>query len=137
MMAMMILAVWQVYSCNTGTGLGMPWDASLPEAEICPVTPSGKTRLRVEEDSPDLDDWMKLPAVHCQATQSVLTFLCGSNGRSRKVKFGKFRHSCGIRAAACLEAVETGRLMVGKLEHTVIMNGTGSHLGGGEDCSQG
>jgi hypothetical protein len=80
---------------------------------------------------------MKLSVVHCQATQSVLTFLCSSDGRSRKVKFEKFRQPCGIRAAACWEAIETGKLKIGKLEHTVIMNATRSHLEEGEDCSRG
>jgi hypothetical protein len=93
--------------------------------------------MRIEEDTPDRDDWMKLPAVHCQATQSVLMFLCGSDGRLRKLKFEKFRQPCGIRAAACREAVETGTLKVGKLEHAVIMKATRSHLGGGKDCSRG
>ncbi len=75
--------------------------------------------------------------MHCRVTQSVLTFLCSSDGRSRKVKFEKFRQPCGIQAAACWEAVETGKLKIGKLEHVVIMNAMRSHLGGGEDCSQG
>jgi hypothetical protein len=50
----------------------------LLDLEICPVvTPSEQDRMGVGEDSPDPDNWMKLSAVHCQATQSVLTFLCG------------------------------------------------------------
>ncbi len=69
MMAVMILGMPQVYSCNTGTGLRMPWDESLSEAEICPVALSEEVRLRIEEDELDPDDWMKLSAVHCQATQ--------------------------------------------------------------------
>jgi len=55
----------------------------------------------------------------------------------RAVKFEKFQQPCWMQAAACREAVETGKLKVGKLEHAVIMNVTRSHLGGGEDCSQG
>jgi hypothetical protein len=35
----------------------------------------------------DPGDWKKLSALHCQATQSVLTFLCSLEGWSRMVKF--------------------------------------------------
>jgi hypothetical protein len=80
MMAVMILGAPQVYSCNIGKSLRTPWTTPLSDMEICPVVTFG-------EDLPDTDDWTKLPAELCQATQSVLTFLCGPEGRSRAVKF--------------------------------------------------
>ena len=46
-----------------------------------------------------------------------------------KVKFEKFRQACGVQAVACWEAVESGKLKVGELEHQVIMNVTRNHLG--------
>ncbi len=75
----------------------------------------------------------RLPAVHCQATQSVLTFMCGPDSRMGKVKFEKFRQPCRIQAMACWEAIESGKLRVGKLEHPVMMNTTRSHMEGSED----
>jgi hypothetical protein len=105
----------------------MQWDESVPEARVCPpVAQSDGIGMTTVEDRPDLD-----------ATQSVLTFLGSLDSRSRKVKFEKFRQPCGIQAGACWEAVENGKLKIGELEHTVIMNATRSHLGGGEDCSRG
>ncbi len=53
------------------------------------------------------------------------------------MKLEKFRQPCGIQAAACWEAVKSGKLKIGELEHSVIMNATRGHLGGGEDCSRG
>jgi hypothetical protein len=76
MMAVMILGVPQVQGCNTGAGLRASWGVPLSDVEICPaVTPGREARMEVGENSPDPDDWVKLSAVHCQATQSVLTFL--------------------------------------------------------------
>jgi hypothetical protein len=61
------------------------------EARVClPIVLSDGIKVATVEDRPDPDDWKKLPAVHCQATQSVLTFLCSLNGQSRKVRFEKF-----------------------------------------------
>jgi hypothetical protein len=79
--------------------------------------------------------WRKLPAVHCQATQSILSFTCGLDNRMGKVKYEKFWQPCGIRPAACWEALKSGKLKVGELEHPVTMNGTRSHMAGMEDCS--
>ncbi len=70
MMAIMILGAPQVLSCNTGACLRAPWDVSLSDVEICLVdTPGEEARMGIGEDSPDPDDWMKLPSVHCQAIQ--------------------------------------------------------------------
>jgi hypothetical protein len=138
MMAVMVLDMPQVYSCHTSAGPRMSWDETVSEVRVCPpVPPSDKIKMTTMEDRPDPDNWRKPSAVHCQATQSVLTFLCSLDGRSRKVKFEKFLQPCGVQAAACWEAVESGKLKVGELEHPVIMNATRSHLGGVEDCSRG
>jgi hypothetical protein len=80
MKVVMILGMPQVNSCDTGTGLRMPWDAPLLGAGIYPIEPREEVRLEVEKDSLDPDDWMKLPAVRCRATQSVLMFLFGLDG---------------------------------------------------------
>ncbi len=42
-----------------------------------------------------------------------------------------------MEAAACEEAARTWLLKVGKMEQTVVMNRTRSHLGGDKDCPQG
>ncbi len=74
--------------------------------------------------------------MQCQTTQSVLRFMCVPDSWMGKVKFEKFRQPCGIQATACWEAVESGRLRVGELEHPVVMNKTRSHMEGSEDCSR-
>ena len=113
MMAVMILGAPQVYSCNIGTSLRTPWTTPLSDMEICPVVTFGEeTKMRFGEDLPDPDDWTKLPAELCQATQSVLTFLCGPEGRSRAVKFEKFQQPCRVEASACREAAKTGVLKI-------------------------
>ncbi len=82
MMAVMVLGMLQVYSCHTSASPRMPWDESVPEGRVCPpVAPRDGIRMAIMEDRPDPDDWKKLSAVHCQATQSVLTFLCSLDGR--------------------------------------------------------
>ncbi len=74
MMAVMVLGMPQIYSCHVSAGPKMPWDERELEVRVCPpVTPSGRIEMIAVEDKPDLDDWKKLSAVHCQATQSVLT----------------------------------------------------------------
>jgi len=42
MMAVMILGVPQVHSCNTGTGLRASWGMSLSDVEICLVIMPGE-----------------------------------------------------------------------------------------------
>jgi hypothetical protein len=83
----------------------------------------------------DPNHWRNLPAIHCQATQSVLTFTCGLDSRMGKAKFERFRQPCGIQPIACWEALESGKLKVGELEHPVAMNTTKSRMEGIEDCS--
>jgi hypothetical protein len=97
MMAVMVLGMPQTHSCHGSVGLRMPWDETVSEAKVCqPVGLGDKVGIMAVGDQPDPDGWRKLPEVHCQMTQSVLTFLCSLDGRSRKVKFEKFRQPCGI-----------------------------------------
>ncbi len=108
------------------------------EARVCPpATLRGETETSVMGEQLNPSHWRKLPAIHCQATQSVLMFTCGLDGRMSKVKFEKFRQPCGIQPTACWEALESSKLKVGQLEHPVVINATRSHMEGIEDCSGG
>jgi hypothetical protein len=75
--------------------------------------------------------------MHCQATQSVLTFMCGLDGRTNKVRYEKFRQPCGIQPAACWEVLKSNKLKVGEQEYPVAINMTRGHMTGIEDCSGG
>ncbi len=117
MMAVMMLGMPQVYSCHTSAVTRVLRDERMSEARVCPpLALGGKVGTTVVGDQPDPGDWKKLLAVHCQATQSVLTFTCSLDGQSRKVKFEKFRQPCGIQAVACWGAAESSRLKVGELD---------------------
>jgi hypothetical protein len=108
----------------------------MSEPKICPPVVTGyEMGISTVEGQLDPSGWKKLPAVHCQATQSVLSFMCGLDGRTKVVKYEKFRQPCGIQPAACWGALKSGKLKVGELEHPVAMNGTKSHMAGMEDCS--
>ena len=72
---------------------------------------------------------------HCMAMQSSLSFMCGPDGRTRKVKYEKFRQPCGVQPEACWEALKSGRLKVGEAEYPTTMNQTRSHMAGEEGCS--
>jgi hypothetical protein len=138
MMAVMILGAPQVYSCNIGAGLRTQGITSLSDVEICPmVVPSEEVKTGSRGEPSKSGNWVRLQATHCQETQLVLTFLCGPDGHSRAVSFEKFRQPCRVEAAACKEAARTWLLKVGKMEQTVVMNRTRSHMGGDEDCPQG
>jgi hypothetical protein len=73
--------------------------------------------------------------MHCVATQSVLSFMCGLDGRTRMLRYEKFRQPCGIQPAACQDAPESGRLEICEMEYSVTMNQTRSHMAGVEGCS--
>jgi hypothetical protein len=138
MMAIMVLGMPQVHGCHAGADPRMPWDRKMPEVEVClPTMLEGRIGASAMGDQLDPRDWKRMPAVHCQATQSALTFTCGPDSRMGKVKFEKFQQPCGIQATACWETVESGKLRVGELEHPVSMNTTRSHMRGDEDCSRG
>ncbi len=136
MMAVMVLGLPQVHSCHASMGSRTLWDGAGPEARVCLLI-MPRVRIEVSAVGVQLDPshWRRLPAVHCQATQSVLTFICGVDSRMGKVKFEKFRQPCGIQPTACWEALGSGRLKVGELEHPMAMNMTRSHMEGSEDCS--
>jgi hypothetical protein len=61
--------------------------------------------------------------------------MCGLDGRTRKVKYKKFRQPCGIQSAACWKALESGRLEIGEVEYPVTVNQTRSHMASEEGCS--
>jgi hypothetical protein len=82
------------------------------------------------------DDWLRLEAIHCQATQSVLSYTCSPEGHAWTVRFEGFRQPYGMDAAAYWEAAVTVVLKVGTMEHAVTMHMTRSHIGGDEDCPQ-
>ncbi len=83
----------------------------------------------------DTKQWRRLPAVHCVAMRSSLSFLCGRDGQAKKVKYEKFRQACGVQPAACWEALRDGRLKVGEMEYHTTINRTRSHMAGEEGCS--
>jgi hypothetical protein len=135
MMALMVLGMPPVYSCCTSTGCGLPLDAGMSEPRICP--PVGyETEIGISAVKEELDakQWTRLPAVHCLAMQSSLSFMCGPDGRTRKVKYEKFRQPCGVQSAACWEARRSGRLKVGEAEYPTTMNQTRSYMTGEEGC---
>ena len=69
------------------------------------------------------------------AMQSSLSFMCGPDGRTRKVRYEKFRQPCGVQPAACWEALRSGRLKVGEAEYPTTINQTRSHMAGEEGCA--
>jgi hypothetical protein len=136
MMAVMVLGMPQVHNCHAGTNSGMLWNGAVSEARVCPpIVLRNGIEVSVMGEQLDPSHWRRLPAVRCQATQSVLTFMCGIDSRMGKVKFEKFQPPCGIQPTACWEALESGKLKVGELEHPVAVNMTRSHMEGSEDCS--
>ena len=83
----------------------------------------------------DEKQWVRLPAVHCVAMQSSLSFMCGPDGRTKKVKYERFRQPCGVQPMACWEALKSGRQKVGEAEYPMTMNQTRSHMAGEERCA--
>jgi hypothetical protein len=137
MMAVMVLGMPQVHSCHTGTRPEASWGERMSEVRICPpILLEDKMKVQMLGEWLDPDRWKQLPAVRCQASQSVLSFMCGLDGGMGKVKYERFRQPCGIRPAACWGALKSGKLKVRELEHPVAMNGTRSHMTGMEDCSR-
>ncbi len=136
MMAVMVLGMPQVYSCNIATWREVSWDMSMSDSRICPpVGTGGENGISAGKGQLDTRQWKRLPAIHCMATQSSLSFMCGLDGRTRKVKYEKFRQPCGIQPAACWKASKSGKLEVGEMEYPVTMNQTRSHMTSEEGCS--
>ncbi len=125
MMALMVLGMPPVYSCHTTTGCGLPLDAGMSEPRVCPPVGSGE-EIEISAVKVELDtrQWVRLPAVHCAAMQLSLSIMCGPDGRTRKVRYEKFRQPCGVQPAACWEALKSGRLKVGEAEYPTTMNQT-------------
>jgi hypothetical protein len=136
MMAVIVLGMPQVHSCHASTGSEVLWGGGMSEPRICPpITTWNESGISAAGERLDPDHWKRLPAVHCQATQSVLSFMCGLDGQTRMVKYEKFRQPCGIQPATCQDAQESGRLEIGEVEYSVIMNQTRSHMARMEGCS--
>ncbi len=136
MMAVMVLGMPQVHSCHASTGLEMSWGGDMAEPRIClPVMSRNENGILAVGERLDPDHWKRLPAVHCLATQSVLSFMCGLDGRMRMVRYERFRQPCGIQPDTCWKALESDRLEVGGRKYPVAMNRTRSHMEGVEGCS--
>ncbi len=136
MMAIMVLGMPQVYSCNIATGCGTPLGTGTSEPRICPPVGSrGEIGISAMKEELDTRQWRRLPAVRCMAMQSSLSFMCELDGRARKIKYGKFRQPCGVQSAACWEALKNSRLKIGEMEYPATVNQTGSHMAGEEGCS--
>ncbi len=137
MMAVMVLGMPQVYSCNIATGREVPRGMGMSEPGICPPVGSGREiGISAVREQLDTRQWKRLPAIHCMAMQSSLSFMCGLDGRTRKVKYEKFRQPCGVQSAACWEALRNSRLKIGEMEYPVTMNQTRSHMAGEEGCPE-
>ena len=136
MMALMVLGMPPMYSCHVPTGCGLPQGVGMSEPRICPPvglgTEVGISAVRVELD---MRQWTRLPAVRCMAVQSSLSFMCGLDGRTRKVSYEKFRQPCGVQPSACWEALRSGKLKVGEAEYPTTINQTRSHMASEEGCA--
>ncbi len=118
----------------TGCEASLGMDTSEPR--ICPTSGFGEgIGISAMKEELDAREWKRLPAIHCMAMQSSLSFMCGSDGRTRKVRHGKFRQPCGVQSAACWETLKSGRLKIGEVEYPTTMNQTRSHMTGEEGCS--
>ncbi len=136
MIALMALGMPQVYSCHVTAGCGVPRDAGISEPRICPPIGSGREiGILATKEELGMRQWRRLPAIHCMAMQSSLSFMCGLDGLTRKVKYKKFRQPCGVQPTACWGALKNGRLKIGAIEYPMMMNQTRSHMTGEEGCS--
>ncbi len=136
MMAVMVLGMPQVHSCHISADSEMSWGGNMAEPRICPpVIIEGENGISAVGERLDPDPWKRLTAVHCQATHSILLFMCGLDGRARVVRYEKFRQPCRIQPAACWKALESGRLGIGEIEYSVAMNRTRSHMAEVGGCS--
>jgi hypothetical protein len=74
MMAVMVLGMPQVHSCHANASPEMLWSGEMSEAGVCPPAMfRDEAGVSVMGEQLDPSHWRKLPAIHCQATQSVLT----------------------------------------------------------------
>jgi hypothetical protein len=138
MMALMVLGMPPVHSCYAPTRCGVSSSVDMSEPRICPpIGPETRIGIPVSTTGMDEKQWTRLPAIHCVARQSSLTFTCGLGGRTQRVKYEKFRQPCGVQPTACWKALESGKLKVGEMEYPVKVNQTGSHMANEEYCAKG
>ena len=105
MMALMVLGMPPVYSCHIPTGCGLPLGADMSKPKVCPPIESGTgIGISAMKEERDARQWTRLPAVHCVAVQSSLSFMCGLDGRARKIRYEKFRQPCGVQPTACWDS---------------------------------
>jgi hypothetical protein len=138
MMALMVLGMPPMYSCHVPTRCGLPLGMDVSEPKVCPPIGS-ETGVGISAMKEELDakQWTRLPAVHCVAMQSSLSFMCGPDGRTKKVRYGKFRQPCGVQRTACWESLRSGKLKVGEVEYPTTMNQTRSHMASEDGCAGG
>jgi hypothetical protein len=136
MMALMVLGMPPVYSCHVPAGCGSPSGVDVSEPKVCPPIGS-ETGVGISAMKEELDarQWTRLPAVHCVAMQSSLSFMCGPDGRMKVVKYEKFRQPCRVQPTACWEASRSGKLKVGEVEYPTTMNQTRSHMASEDGCA--
>ncbi len=136
MMALMVLGMPPVYSCHVPTGCGLPRGTDMSEPRICPpVGLEAEVGISAVKVELDVEQWTRLSAVHYVAMQSSLSFMCGLDGRMRKVSYEKIRQPCGVQPEACWEALRSGKLKVGEAEYPTTINQTRSHRAGEEGCA--
>ncbi len=71
MMAIMVLGMPQVHSCNIATGREASWGTGISEPRICPTVGSGREiGISAVREQLDARQWKRLPAIHCMAMQS-------------------------------------------------------------------
>jgi hypothetical protein len=116
----------------------MSLSVDMSEPRICPpIGPETRIGIPVPKTEMDEKRWTRLPAIHCVARQSSLTFTCGLGGWTQRVKYEKFRQPCGVQPTACWKALESGKLKVGEIEYPVKVNQTRSHMAKEEYCAEG
>ncbi len=135
MLAMMVLGAPQIYGCHTNEASRVPGALPSPYLDACPgVTSSEVIEMGPRKEILDTDGWSRRKAVHCHATQSILSYTYNQEGWAGTVKFEQFRQLCGVSAMACRDAAATGMLKIGTVEYIVDMNITKSHGSGSKDC---
>jgi hypothetical protein len=68
MMAIMVLGMPQVYSCNITTGCEVSVGMDTSEPRICPPIGFGEgVGISATTEELDAREWKRLPAIHCMA----------------------------------------------------------------------
>ncbi len=125
-----VLGAPLIYGCHIGEALGVPGALSSPHPDAYPrVTPSEGVEMGPPKEALSTNGGSRLEAIHCQATQSILSYTCNQEGRVDTVKLEQFRQPCGVSATICREAAVTCVLKIGAVEQAMDMNMTRSHGG--------